>query len=142
MLDQIINWFHVNAQFITAVIAILTPLLPTVIVKAINDKKLLEMLKGIRNTEDLKKLSSDLLNEKVALLQNQLEQMIKQQNIGDKLQKGIEDAQEMLVDIQKESQKRMDEAMLIVNNTLKDLNKLIPDMKKEFYMIVGGKKDE
>ena len=64
MLDQIINWFHVNAQFITAVIAILTPLLPTVIVKAINDKKLLEMLKGIRNTEDLKKLSSDLLNEK------------------------------------------------------------------------------
>lgn len=142
MLDQIINWFHVNAQFITAVIAILTPLLPTVIVKAINDKKLLEMLKGIRNTEDLKKLSSDLLNEKVALLQNQLEKMIKQQNIGDKLQKGIEDAQEMLVDIQKESQKRMDEAMLIVNNTLKDLNKLIPDMKKEFYMIVGGKKDE
>lgn len=142
MLDQIINWFHVNAQFITAVIAILTPLLPTVIVKAINDKKLLEMLKGIRNTEDLKKLSSDLLNEKVALLQNQLEKMIKQQNIGDKLQKGIEDAQEMLVDIQKESQKRMDEAMLVVNNTLKDLNKLIPDMKKEFYMIVGGKKDE
>lgn len=142
MLDQIINWFHVNAQFITAVIAILTPLLPTVIVKAINDKKLLEMLKGIRNTEDLKKLSSDLLNEKVALLQNQLERIIKQQNIGDKLQKGIEDAQEMLVDIQKESQKSMDEAMLIVNNTLKDLNKLIPDMKKEFYMIVGGKKDE
>lgn len=142
MLDQIINWFHVNAQFITAVIAILTPLLPTVIVKAINDKKLLEMLKGIRNTEDLKKLSSDLLNEKVTLLQNQLEKMIKQQNIGDKLQKGIEDAGEMLVDIQKESQKRMDEAMLIVNNTLKDLNKLIPDMKKEFYMIVGGKKDE
>lgn len=142
MLDQIINWFHVNAQFITAVVAILTPLLPTVIVKAINDKKLLEMLKGIRNTEDLKKLSSDLLNEKVALLQNQLEKIIKQQNIGDKLQKGIEDAQKMLVDIQKESQKRMDEAMLVVNNTLKDLNKLIPDMKKEFYMIVGGKKDE
>ena len=27
--------------------------------------------------------------------------MIKQQNIGDKLQKGIEDAGEMLVDIQK-----------------------------------------
>lgn len=142
MLDQIINWFHVNAQFITAVIAILTPLLPTVIVKAINDKKLLEMLKGIRNTEDLKKLSSDLLNEKVALLQNQLERIIKQQNIGDKLQKGLNDAGEMLVDIQKESQKRMDEAMLVVNNTLKDLNKLIPDMKKEFYMIVGGKKDE
>ena len=142
MLDQFINWFHVNAQFITAVIAILTPLLPTVIVKAINDKKLLEMLKGIRNTEDLKKLSSDLLNEKVALLQNQLEKMIKQQNIGDKLQKGLNDAGEMLVDIQKESQKRMDEAMLVVNNTLKDLNKLIPDMKKEFYMIVGGKKDE
>ena len=142
MLDQIINWFQVNAQFITAVIAILTPLLPTVIVKAINDKKLLEMLKGIRNTEDLKKLSSDLLNEKVTLLQNKLDQMIKQQNIGDNLQKGIEDAQKSLIDIQKESQKRMDEAMLVVNNTLKDLNKLIPDMKKEFYMIVGGKKDE
>lgn len=142
MLDQIINWFQVNAQFITAVIAILTPLLPTVIVKAINDKKLVETLKNIRNTEDLKKLSGDLLNEKVVKLQSQLEQMLKQQNIGDKLQKGIEDAQKSLIDIQKESQKQMDDLVLVVNNTLKDLNKLIPDMKKEFYMIVGDKDDK
>src|SRR5690554_143938 len=142
MLDQFINWFHQNAQFITAVIAILTPLLPTVIVKAINDKKLVETLKNIRNTEDLKQLSNHLLQDKVIELQSQLEQLIKQQNIGDKLQKGIEDAQKSLIDIQKASQKRMDEAMSVVNNTLNDLNKLIPDFKKEFYMIVGGKRDE
>lgn len=142
MIDQIINWFHVNAQFITAVIAILTPILPTVIIKAINDKKLLETLKNIRNTEDLKKMANDVLREKVEMLQNQLDKLIKQQSVGDKLTKGLNDAQDLLIKIQKDSQKHIDDMLVVVNNTLSDLQKIIPDLKKEFYMIVGGKKDE
>ncbi len=142
MLDQLIQWFHVNAQFITAVIAILTPILPTVIVKAINDKKLVETLKNIRNTEDLKKMSSDLLNEKVIKLQSQLERLIKQQNVGEKLSQGLLDTQKLLENLSKKTNDEVNKMMQTVGETLNNLNKLIPELKNEFYMIVGEKDDK
>ena len=67
MLDQLISWLHANGQFVATAIAIITPILPTMIVKVINDKKLSQTLQSIRNTEDLKRVINEDLKDKVYL---------------------------------------------------------------------------
>jgi len=142
MLDQVIAWLHANGQFIAAVIAILTPLLPTMVVKVLNDKKLIAKLQEIRSTEDLKRLSSDLLNEKVIKLQSQLDALLKNQQIGETIQKALSTTQEKMLEIETLSKQAIAQNMDVINSAVLDLQKLIPDLKNEFYMIVQNNKKE
>jgi hypothetical protein len=142
MLDQVIAWIQANGQFIAAVIAILTPLLPTMVVKVFNDKKLIAKLQEIRSTEDLKRLSSDLLNEKVVKLQSQLDALLKNQQIGETIQKALSTTQEKMLEIETLSKQAIAQNMDVINSAVLDLQKLIPDLKNEFYMIVQNNKKE
>lgn len=142
MLDQFINWLHANGQFVATAIAIITPILPTMIVKVINDKKLSQMLSSIRNTEDLKQVINENLKDKVNLLTKQVETLIKQQNVGEKLTHGLLETQKLLESLSKKTNDEVNKMMQTVNETLNNLNKLIPELKNEFYMIVGEKDDK
>ena len=142
MLDQLIQWLHTNGQFVATAIAIITPILPTMIVKVINDKKLVKTLQSIRNTEDLKQVINDNLKDKVNLLTKQVETLIKQQNVGEKLQNGLLETQKLLESLSKKTNDEVNKMMQTVNETLNNLNKLIPELKNEFYMIVGEKDDK
>lgn len=142
MLDQLIQWLHANGQFVVTAIAIITPILPTMIVKVINDKKITQMLSSIRNTEDLKQVINDNLKDKVNLLTKQVETLIKQQNVGEKLQNGLLETQKLLESLSKKTNDEVNKMMQTVNETLNNLNKLIPELKNEFYMIVGEKDDK
>jgi hypothetical protein len=142
MLDQVIAWIQANGQFIAAVIAILTPLLPTMVVKVFNDKKLIAKLQEIRSTEDLKRLSSDLLNEKVVKLQSQLDALLKNQQIGETIQKALSTTQEKMLEIETLSKQAIAQNMDVINSAVLELQKLIPDLKNEFYMIVQNNKKE
>lgn len=142
MLDQLIQWLHANGQFIVTAIAIITPILPTMIVKVINDKKITQMLSSIRNTEDLKQVINDNLKDKVNLLTKQVETLIKQQNVGEKLQNGLLETQKLLESLSKKTNDEVNKMMQTVGETLNNLNKLIPELKNEFYMIVGEKDDK
>lgn len=142
MLDQLIQWLHANGQFVVTAIAIITPILPTMIVKVINDKKITQMLSSIRNTEDLKQVINDNLKDKVNLLTKQVETLIKQQNVGEKLQNGLLETQKLLESLSKKTNDEVNKMMQTVGETLNNLNKLIPELKNEFYMIVGEKDDK
>lgn len=142
MLDQLIQWLHANGQFVVTAIAIITPILPTMIVKVINDKKITQMLSSIRNTEDLKQVINENLKDKVNLLTKQVETLIKQQNVGEKLQNGLLETQKLLESLSKKTNDEVNKMMQTVGETLNNLNKLIPELKNEFYMIVGEKDDK
>lgn len=142
MLDQLIEWLHANGQFVATAIAIITPILPTMIVKVINDKKLSDTLSSIRNTEDLKQVINENLKDKVNLLTKQVETLIKQQNVGEKLSQGLLETQKLLESLSKKTNDEVNKMMQTVNETLNNLNKLIPELKNEFYMIVGDKDDK
>src|SRR5690554_3667140 len=142
MLDQLISRLHANGQFVATAIAIITPILPTMIVKVINDKKIAQTLSSIRNTEDLKQVINENLKDKVNLLTKQVETLIKQQNVGEKLSQGLLETQKLLESLSKKTNDEVNKMMQTVGETLNNLNKLIPELKNEFYMIVGEKDDK
>lgn len=142
MLDQFIQWVHSNGQFITAVIAILTPILPTMIVKVVNDKKLIESLKSIRSTEDLKNKAQELITAQVDDLKIQVQKLIENQTINESIQSALKTTQDSMLEIESKTVKYAEDNYKIINETLADLQSLIPDLKKEFYMIVGKKDDD